>query len=185
MMPALKFILPLFFLITASGEVVSSQQFYTEEGTTIFISDSSMETFEGTSQKLVGMISLKDSVVDFYVDLNTLDTGIKLRNEHMRENFLNTDKHQFASYYGKLVSTIEPGLKDTQEVRTRGTFSLHGEKKEIEVNGKAVFEDENTLYIEANWELNLHDYNIEVPKFLFLKVNEVQVIEISATLKPK
>jgi polyisoprenoid-binding protein YceI len=82
-------------------------------------------------------------------------------------------------------TTIEPGLKDTQEVRTRGTFSLHGEKKEIEVNGKAVFEDENTLYIEANWELNLHDYNIEVPKFLFLKVNEVQVIEISATLKPK
>lgn len=162
-----------------------SQKYYTEDGDVVFISESTMESFNGSSSNLVGLINLQDSVVDFYVDLNTLDTGIKLRNEHMRENFLHTEEHRFASFYGTLSTPLDPALKDTQQVKTTGTFTVNGNENNIEVTGKAIFDENGVLHLTAGWELNLNDYNIEVPKLLFLKVSEEQIIEINAILKPQ
>jgi hypothetical protein len=40
------------------------------------------------------------------------------------------------------------------------------------------------LKIEAEWELNLKDYNIEPPSLLFIKVDETQDIRIQAEMPP-
>lgn len=141
-----------------------------------------MHTFTGTSDHLVGLIDLSDSTVDFYIDLETFDTGISKRDKDMRRT-LETDEYPFAEFFGKLVSDFDPTSTEPQKVTVRGEFSVHGVTRDIEVNGTLQKTDEG-LKLNAAWTLNIEDYDIEPPGILFYRVDEDQDIEIEATLTP-
>lgn len=158
-----------------------AQTYSTESGTAEFESRVPLHTFTGTSQSLVGQIALADSTVDFYIDLETLDTGIGKRDKDMRKT-LETDQFPFAEFFGKLVSPFDPSGAE-QTARVRGRFKIHGVSREIEVSGtlKPVA---SGLELRAEWDLNLKDYRITPPSLLVIKVDEVQHIRIHATLTP-
>ncbi|MDZ7714895.1 MAG: YceI family protein [Balneolaceae bacterium] len=159
-----------------------SQSFKTDTGYVEFKSSVPLHSFTGTSNHLVGKISLPDSTVDFYIDLNTLDTGIGKRDRDMRQT-LEVEEYPFAEFYGKLSSRFNYSEQDTQSVTATGKFTLHGISKQIEVNGK-LYPNEKGLYLEASWILNLSDYNIKPPGILFYRVDEEQEIKIEALLNP-
>lgn len=169
-------------LIVCSGisEWAVAQTYKTEKGEVEFFSEASVESFSGKSNKVIGQINLADSTVDFYVDTNTLETGIKLRDEHMRENHLNTEEFPFIEFFGKL-NGFDPAVKDTQRVSAVGNFTLRGVTKEIKVDAKAIMKGYN-LYVFANWKIKLQDYNIPRPEFLFLKLSEEQKISLKVNL---
>ncbi|MGH7742984.1 MAG: YceI family protein, partial [Candidatus Eiseniibacteriota bacterium] len=62
----------------------------------VFVSTATMEKFEGKTNKLEGRIEVQpgllgDSVtVHLEVDMASLDTGLAMRNKHMREDHLET-----------------------------------------------------------------------------------------------
>ena len=74
-----------------------------------FISDAPIEDFEGVTSSIDGYLFwegddlLNQSELYFEVDLNTVDTGIGLRNRHMRENYLHTDKFPKTHFTAKLI----------------------------------------------------------------------------------
>lgn len=74
-----------------------AQSYLTESGNVNFLSKASLNEFNGESDKLNGLIDLSQNLLDFYVDLNTLDTGIGLRNKHMRDNYLETEDYLLLS----------------------------------------------------------------------------------------
>ena len=96
---------------------------------------------------------------------------------------LETKKYPFAEFFGKLVSDFDPESFSIQDVTVRGTFKIHGEEQEIEVDGTMQMREDG-LFITAGWILSLLDYNIEPPKILFIKVDQEQEIKIEALLKP-
>lgn len=151
----------------------------TESGRAEFDSRVPLHSFTGTSNVLVGRISLPDSTVDFYVDLETLDTGIGKRDKDMRKT-LKTDEYPFAEFFGKLVSPFDPA-GGNQSVVVRGTFSIHGHSQPLEVTG-TLEPTAGGLQLNAAWELNLDDYEIKPPKLLIMKVDPVQQMRISALL---
>lgn len=159
-----------------------AQAFKTEKGTAEFHSKVPLHTFTGRSDHLTGMINLADSTVDFYIDLNTLETGISKRDKDMR-NTLETEEYPFAEFYGKLVSVFDPDNEEPQEVTVRGEFTIHGVSRELEVEG-TLQPVGNGLRLTAVWTLNIEDYDIEPPGILFYRVNENQDIEIDAQLNP-
>src|SRR3990167_3638739 len=79
-----------------------------------FTSDAPIELVVGRTTKIKGEITIDDSLdfkklppkVSFEVDLARIDTGIPLRNEHMRDNFLETKKYPKAVF---VVQQIKPG----------------------------------------------------------------------------
>lgn len=77
------------FLLSLHGV---SQVFVTENGSVEFLSKAPLNEFTGKSSNLNGLVDLDKNLLDFYVDLNTLNTGIGLRDRHMRENYLETKK---------------------------------------------------------------------------------------------
>ena len=96
---------------------------------------------------------------------------------------LETKKYPFAEFFGKLVTDFDPESSSVQNVLVKGTFKIHGEEKEIEVEGTLQMTDTG-LHVTAGWILSLLDYKIEPPKILFIKVDENQEIKIDALLKP-
>lgn len=164
------------------SENVSAQSYTSETGYVEFVSTAPLLEFKGTSDHLTGLIDLDENLVDFYVDLNTLDTGIDLRNNHMRDSYLETDKYRFAEFTGNLTSGFDPSLMKEQEVSAIGTFQIHGVEQEIEVKG-TLQQMDNGLQLDASWTILLEDYNIDKPRVVFYELASEQTVNISILLK--
>ncbi|MEX0721285.1 MAG: YceI family protein [Balneolaceae bacterium] len=178
----MKYLLSLILLFSLNQNAVS-QSYYTENGTAVFHSRVPLHTFSGTSEHLTGMINLEENILDFYLDLETLETGIGKRDRDMRET-LETEEYPFAEFYGELQSDFDSTTTEEQPVRAVGNFTIHGVENEIEVEGTLQMTDEGLL-LKAGWILLLADYDIEPPSLLFVKVDQEQEIEIEALLKPE
>ena len=168
------------FLLLGTPSLALSQTYMTEAGHAAFSSDVPLHTFTGTSDHLVGQIKLDEAIVDFYLDLETLRTGIGKRDRDMRET-LETDEYPFAEFYGKLVSSFDPDRNAAQPARVRGKFTLHGVTREVEVEGTLQPVD-GGLKVEASWPLNLRDYDIEPPSLLIMRVRDTVDVRIEAVL---
>jgi polyisoprenoid-binding protein YceI len=147
-----------------------------------FISDAPIEDFEGITDRIDGYVfftadqlsendNFDSSEVHFEVELNGLDTGIGLRNRHMRENYLETDIFPYAIFNGHLTAITEksPG---NFEVIADGLMKIHGVEKPVSISGTVVA-DGNRYHIMYDFAVKLSDYNIEIPSLMFMKINEV------------
>ena len=151
-----------------------------------FISDAPVEDFEGVTNNIDGYLKHQgDAVTEkselyFEVDLRTLDTGIGLRNRHMREDYLHTDKYPFAKYSGRITGVSEAGGKTT--VSVKGSMDIHGVKKNLDITA-TLTKTATGMQAKSSFEVKLTDHKIEVPKFMFLKINEIMQLQLDFQLK--
>jgi polyisoprenoid-binding protein YceI len=161
------------------------------ENKVVFVSKAAMERFEGKTSRLEGRIfvdpaGVGDSIgVHLEVDMATLDTGIALRNRHMRENHLDTDKYPRAVFEGATVlgpagAALEAGRAVTLDVE--GTFTLHGVSRRMRISVEAVYTPRETggrIEFRTTFPVTLADYGISRPQFLFLKLAEAQTVRVT------
>jgi polyisoprenoid-binding protein YceI len=113
------------------------------------------------------------------VDLRTLDTGIGLRNTHLRENYLEVDKQ--AGYGEAIVSDIE--LKGLNPVAPQGkgsftgSLTLHGVKKPV-AGPIDVRQAGGGLEVKASFPVTLSDYNIAEPRYMGVGVKSVVQVQV-------
>lgn len=159
-----------------------------------FESEATLETIKGTTTKVSGTITADPAntsaaTATINVDLGALDTGIAMRNEHLRgEKFLDTEKFPTASF--KTVSVAGPksvAPNQPAELQLTGDFTLHGVTKRITVPARVVVIPEseltkgsrgpgNWIHGTVNFPVKLTDYGITVPEKLMMKVsNDVNV----------
>jgi polyisoprenoid-binding protein YceI len=157
----------------------------------VFTSKAPTETFQGRTDRMQGTITLDPSAVGdsitvhLEVDLASLDTGKKMRNQHMRENHLETDKYPKAIFDGAAVlspagAKLEPGKPTAFQIE--GTFALHGVTRRLRCPAEATFTPAGkggTIAFTAQFSVALPDYQIKRPEFLFLKLAEVQEVSVS------
>tara|TARA_B100000575_G_scaffold291056_1_gene296050 strand:+ start:7627 stop:8196 length:570 start_codon:yes stop_codon:yes gene_type:complete len=167
------------FMVFISVQVLA-QSYYSEVGTASFTSSIPYYEFTGSSNQLTGLIDVSENTVDFYLDLETLDSGIKKRDKDMRLT-LETKKYPFAEFYGILLDSIDFKNTQLQSIRTKGNFSIHGVSQEIEVKGNLTMID-NALKLTAEWIVKLDDYDIIPPSFFIIKVDPIQKIYIDVLL---
>lgn len=153
----------------------------------VFVSKAATETFDGKTDRIQGRIgcdpagAIDTVTVNLEVDMASLDTGIGKRNSHMRENHLETDKYPKAIFAGASVlgpegAALAPGKPVAFECE--GDFTLHGVTKRLRVTVEVTLRDARTLAFKTSFKVPLADYRIERPKFLFLKLGEVQDVTI-------
>lgn len=158
----------------------------------VFTSKAAIETFEGKTNRMEGRLTLDpgaigDSItVHFEVDMASLDTGMKKRNEHMRKEHLETAQHPKAVFDGAAVlspkgAKLEPG--QARSFQVEGTFLLHGVSRRLRCNATATYMPNSKpahLMFMATFPVTLADYAIKRPEFLFLKLAETQQVRVSA-----
>ena len=162
-----------------------------------FESKAPMESFEGKTKQVTGQIvfnpaRLADSLtVHMEVDLASLDTGISMRNKHMREDHLETATYPKAIFHGtKLLDPSAPALAPGQKVSftLEGEFSLHGVTKTIQVPVEvtsSVKDDVTRIHVVTHFLVKLSDYKIDRPQFLVMRLDENQkvTVDVMADLK--
>lgn len=162
-----------------------------------FKTSAPLEDIVGTTNRVTGEIKVDpqnlkngDAFARFEVDLASLDTGIGLRDTHMREQYLHTDRYPKAVFTLEGIEAPARRLEPNQTVtlKARGFFELHGVKRNIEVPIQVTYLPEsqatmgklpgNLLRISSQFDIKLQDYKIERPQMVLLKVGEVAHISL-------
>jgi polyisoprenoid-binding protein YceI len=119
------------------------------------------------------------------VDLAQLDTGISLRNEHLRRTYLEVDK---APDFGQAVlSEIRLGDADAETFQGRTPFSgvlrLHGTGRPI-LGLAEIRRTGSSLRVEASFPVALTEYGIARPQYLGVGVRDVVRVKVSLVAEP-
>ncbi|WP_200976901.1 YceI family protein [Echinicola sp. 20G] len=182
-----KLFIIFYIIYLGNTQHAFSQAYQTTSGNVEFLSKAALNEFKGKSDQLNGLIDLDKNLVDFYIDLNTLQTGIGLRDRHMRENYLETTEFPYAEFTGKVVNmdeALKEQLKNGKEVMVDGEFKIHGVSKDMKIKGTLKQStDGEVLELSAQLKVLLGDHGIAIPKVMFYELSEEQTITITVHLK--
>jgi polyisoprenoid-binding protein YceI len=189
--------LVLMVLLLPGASATRAAEFVVKAGApnqVVFTSKATAETFQGKTDRISGRVSispdsLSDSVTVYVeVDMASLKTGIGKRDKDMREDYLHTKEHPKGIFKGATLKS--GGLKLTPGVPAKldleGSITLHGVTRRLRTVVEVTLKDANTLEFKTEFPVTLADHKIERPKFLFLKLAEVQQVAVTgtATLSP-
>lgn len=172
--------------VNAPEQQDDDKVYFTRSGHAEFTSRVPLHTFTGESEYLTGMVDPGENIVDFYLDLNTLRTGVGRRDRDMFRT-LNTSEHPFAEFTGTFTKgrDFDRENGNTHEVSVTGDFTIHGVTREVTIDGTIRKKENGNILLNAEWVINLNDYDIEPPGILFYRVNEEQEVEINVELEPQ
>jgi polyisoprenoid-binding protein YceI len=174
--------------LLARSAPAAGQELHVDLGaanTVRFISRASIEEFEGVTDQIDGYVLLDGPTLtgetggdetELYleVDLASLDTGIGLRNRHMRNNYLEVEDFPYASYSGAIVRS-DPMAEGGHRVTSRGSFTVHGVSRDMEIPCD-VTSAGDVYRATCSFQVLLSDHDIEIPRIMFLKLaNEIRV----------
>jgi len=174
----------LFLILSGYISTSNAQTYVGEDGYVEFVSKAPLHSFKGTSEQLQGLIDLEKNLLDFYVDLNTLDSGIARRDRDMRNTYLESDKYPFAEFTGEFTEGLEDisAADFVAEVTAKGIFTMRDIDRQMVVKG-TISGTEESLSLEGTWTILLKDFDIERPGILFYELAEEQTVNIKIDLK--
>jgi polyisoprenoid-binding protein YceI len=155
-----------------------------------FHSKATLESFSGKAKGIraefdVDPVALHSTKGKVTVDLRTLDTGIDLRNKHMRENHLHTDSFPNAVFELDSVAGTGTSTPNAPEVLVlHGSMTIHGITKEISTPATITGLGSDAIRVQAEFPLKITEYGVPRPEFLFLKLAEEVRIVVDLTLSP-
>lgn len=93
------------------------------------------------------------------VDLNKLDSGIELRDEHLKEKYLHTNKFPEAT-----IVINKQKVNFGKRNKFKAVLNFHGIKKEITLDTE-LEKNGNIVTLNSDFEFLLTDFGVELPSF--------------------
>ncbi len=201
-MKKLAFLFAVLLSLGVAGAPVAAGTFETNPGdpgnTVTFEISAPLETIVGTTGGAAkGHFDFNPNNVKasksgmFVINVASFETGIDLRDEHFRDNFLHTSKYPNATFtLGKVTKASSKSVKAGESVslELEGTLDMHGVQHRETVAATVTYMDDrmvtdnvipgNVIAVKANLRVALADYKIERPEMLVLKVGEVVDIDV-------
>ena len=130
---------------------------------------------EGTTQELA--VSEHDGELVFQVPLSGLDTGIGLRNRHMRTSL---DVAHFPQAELRVPGTAVafPATGKGTESDVQGTLSLHGVSRPCTVHYRVEQWSAGDYRIRGTTRIDMRDFGIEPPSYLGVHVEPAVAVQV-------
>lgn len=109
-------------------------------------------------------------------DMNNLTTGINLRDQHMKEKYLQVKEHPKAKLTlvdAAVDPTFATNLTNSGEKPFKGKLQLHGQERDVE----GTYTAKNGL-VQAKFQIKLTNYGIEIPSYLGITVAELVDVNV-------
>jgi polyisoprenoid-binding protein YceI len=114
------------------------------------------------------------------VKLDTLETGISMRDRHMRENYLEVGKGD--GYHTAVLSNIT--IDNANGKGTfKGTLTLHGQTREI-VGTSVLQQKDGGVQVEAQFPVKVSEFQIPKPSYLGVGVRDEVQIKVNLSTAP-
>lgn len=151
-----------------------------------FTSKAPMETFSGETDKVSGWLDadlrnlLQDPSLEVVVDMASFDTGLSKRNEHMRNNHLETDEYPTARFRSLSIPEGPEALPvgGQADFTLVGLMDLHGVEQPLTCRVNVRDLGGGRIQVEAKFPIKLSDFAIKRPKFLVMKIADEQLVHV-------
>jgi polyisoprenoid-binding protein YceI len=143
-----------------------------------FHAEDTYDSFDGKTSDVTGTITADPanpsaSSVNVIINIDSLDTGVGLRNKEMRERFLETNKFGTATF--KSISiTGPPSIAPNQpvEINVTGDMTLHGVTKRMTIQVRVVLIPDGRIHASSSFKIHMPDFGISVPHSILVTVND-------------
>jgi len=181
----------LLMLLASSGVAAEAPSWRIERGDVhILVPLKPGGAFSATTPSLSGTLILEPAkparlTGEISMDLATIDTGISLRNQHLREKYLEVAKGK--GFDRAVLSEIH--LKDVDgeafEGRTAftGVLLLHGVKHPVEGSAE-IHRDGSGRRVRAEFPIILTDFAVTPPEYLGVGVGSKLLVKVSLMAIP-
>ncbi len=135
--------------------------------------------------KIVGQTSDLDiddqgAKIVIKVPLRNLTTGISLRDDHMRNKYLQIGSFPNAELSVDRATIHFPNGDGTASGDATGTMAIHGKTKNVSFHYN-VARTGGALHVGGTTKLDLRDYGIDVPSYLGVTVKPDIDVEVQFT----
>ena len=137
-----------------------------------------------------GVLTISDRAVSgsLSVDLASLETGIGLRDRHLKEEYLQVDRYPQARLtlsHLDVAQVPDGAAFGPVTVPFDGTLLLHGVEKPVSGQAKVTRHDARVT-VSAQFSIKLGDFGVEIPKYMGITVAEKVDVKtaFSAALEP-
>ena len=115
------------------------------------------------------------------VKLDTLETGIGLRDHHLRDNYLEVGKGA-----GYDVATIENIQLEKTDGKSsfRGTLLLHGQQRQVSGTSTIHRRGDGTIRVDAEFQLKVSEFEIPKPTYLGVGVRDEIQVKVAFNASP-
>jgi polyisoprenoid-binding protein YceI len=120
-----------------------------------------------------------DKNLSIVIGLKELTTGISLRDNHMREKYLQVDKFPETRLDVPVASLKFPAAGGSANVDLKGNLTLHGVTKELPFHVNATCDAKNVCKVKGTIALNMNDFGIVIPTYLGVTMKPDVTIETS------
>ncbi len=136
---------------------------------------------ETKGQAPEGEVKIENGIAngEFSFELKHLTTGIDLRDEHMKEKYLEISKFPKARFILKEINISKDELNSDFEKSFSGSLNLHGETKKID--GKVSYNGKEKSLV-ATFTIKVSDFKIDIPSHMGITVSETVDVNVQLIL---
>jgi len=135
---------------------------------------------EGTTHELT--VSEHDGELLFQVPLSGVDTGIGLRNRHLR-NYLDVAHFPRAELRVPRWTLTFPASGRVAESDALGVLTIHGVYRPCSVHYRAERASSGEIRVRATTGIDMRDFGVEVPSYLGVHVDPEVRIQVDFSLR--
>ena len=143
-----------------------------------FHAEDTYDSFDGKTSDVNGTIvadPAKPSAASVQININvdSLDTGVGLRNKEMRERYLETTRFGTATF--KSISVAGPAsiaANQPADVNVTGDLTLHGVTKRMTIPVRVVLIPDGRIHATTNFKIRMPEFGITVPHNVLVTVND-------------
>lgn len=183
------FIFNFFLLFSIT---ISAQKYYTNTGITEFDgSKAAFEPIKAKNSSSISAINVSNGNIAALIKIKDFEFRLGLMQEHFNENYLESYKYPKSTFEGNIeLSTgsifdgkteiFDYGLVDENfmDIIIKGQLTIKGVTKDIIATGK-IKKIENDLNLISSFSIKLSDFNVRIPKVVFMKIDEVVKINLN------
>lgn len=172
-------------LVLLSVLAIAQDKFFTKNGKISFVSKGNIETIAAKHKGVTAVLDSKSGAVQFAVLMKGFEFAKALMQEHFNENYVESDKYPKADFKGQVTNNSEVNytLDGSYDAKVKGTLTLHGVSKAIEVPGKITVKN-GKPQLNADFNILLSDYNIKIPSVVKENISNTVRITVDCALEP-
>lgn len=137
---------------------------------------------KGQGEGPEGRINIGSTVSgQFKFKLQSLSTGIALRDQHMKEKYLQLDKYPTAEIKIASVENFDPNSLQAEGLPFQGTLTVHGVEKPVK--GTVDIKKIDMGYkVSAKFDAKISDHAIDVPSYTGITVADQVKVSVETEL---
>jgi hypothetical protein len=140
-------------------------------------------SFEARTKSLVGDLAFADASGAINgaarVELDTLQTGIGLRDQHMKEKYL--EIHQGDTLTTATLDQIRLERVEGKEIPFQGQLTLHGQQHMISGTADVIPQHDVGVRVRARFPISLAAFGIRPPRYLGVGVQDEVLVQVQFT----